>query len=80
MMVSDQLRAAIVASGKTHYRIGKDTDVNIRTIDRFVGEDMPIKSFTMDALCAYLGLELRPTKRKTRAKQTTNERQTTAGS
>ena len=69
MAVSDQLRQAIATSGKTHYRIGKDTGVNIRTIDRFVGEGIAIKSFNVDKLCDYFGLELSRKKRKRTAKK-----------
>ncbi len=59
MTVSDQLRDAIRRSGLTHYRIGTDTGINIRTIDRFVS-GKPMHSDTIDAVCEYLGLELRP--------------------
>ena len=58
MVVSEQLRKRIVDSGLTHYRIGTDTGINIRTIDRFIGEGIPVKSFTLDTLCEYFGLEL----------------------
>ena len=68
MAISDQLRDAIRNSGLTHYRIGTDTETNIRTIGRFVGEEKPIYSTTLDTLCQYFGLELRPV--RSRSKQT----------
>lgn len=65
MSVSQQLRDAITASKLTHYRIWKDTESTDRkvsscTIDRFMHETAEIRSSTFDALCEYLGLELRP--------------------
>ena len=69
MAVSEQLRKRIVDSGLTHYRIGTDTGINIRTIDRFIGEGIPIKSFTLDTLCEYFGLELAEEKPGTAPKE-----------
>lgn len=61
MTVSDQLRRAIIDSGLTHYRIGKDTGIDTKVIDRFVSGERPtIRSDTLDRLCEYLGLQLRP--------------------
>jgi len=68
-MVSDQLRQAIHASGLTNYRIGTDTDVNIRTVDRFVDAEKPMHTDTFDTLCDYFGLELCRKKGRTGAKQ-----------
>lgn len=76
MAVSDQLKRAIVESGLTHYRIGKDTGVNIRTIDRFIGESIQIKSTTLDTLCQYFGLELCKTKGARTGKQAGKSRKT----
>ena len=58
MSVSEQLRRVIRESGITHYRIGKDTGLVIRTIDRFVTEGTPTHTDTFDALSDYFGLEL----------------------
>ncbi|MSR60600.1 MAG: hypothetical protein EXS05_23660, partial [Planctomycetaceae bacterium] len=54
------LRAAIVDSGKTHYRIGKDAGVAAQIIDRFVsGKREDIRLATAAKLCEALGLELK---------------------
>ena len=69
MTVSEQLRKAVVASGQTHYRIGKETRVSTRILDRFVSGERPtLRSDTLDRLCKYLGLELQP-KKQTEKKQ-----------
>jgi DNA-binding Xre family transcriptional regulator len=63
--INEQLRKAIRATGETHYRIGKETGIDTRTLDRFMSGERPwLRSDTMDRLCEYLGLELRPKKRK----------------
>ena len=68
MTVTEQLRRTIISSGKTHYRIGKDTAVDIKAIDRFVSGERPtLRSDTLDKLCQYLGLELKPTERETKS-------------
>ena len=59
MTVSEQLKAAIRASNQTHYRIGKETGVDTRTLDRYMeGTRSHIRSDTIDLLCDYFGLEL----------------------
>jgi hypothetical protein len=78
MAISDQLRDAIRNSGLTHYRIGTDTGTNIRTIDRFVGEEKPIYSTALDVIGDYLGLELCRKKGQTAKKQPAKKRTTTA--
>jgi hypothetical protein len=57
--VCDQLRAAIVESGKTHYRIGKDAGVKPEVVARFVGGMRDIRGETFAKIAAALGLELR---------------------
>ena len=57
--ITDQLREAIRESGLTHYRLGKDSGVDIAAIDRFVAGREP-KGGTIDRLARILGLELRP--------------------
>ncbi len=69
MAVTEQLRRAIHESGKTHYRIWKDSDVDSRAIDRFVAGETDLKGATIDSLCDYFGLELRPKKTGTTVKQ-----------
>ena len=69
MTVTEQLRKVILASGETHYRIGKDAGVDTRTLDRFIAGERPfVRSDTLDKLCAYFGLELQP-KKQTDKKQ-----------
>ena len=63
MMVSDQLKAAIKASGETHYRIAKEAGVDSRTLDRFM-EGNHIRSDTIDLLCEHVAWELRRKKRR----------------
>ena len=71
MAVSDQLKDAIVNSGATHYRIGKDTGVSVKSIDWFVSGERPyLRSDTIDKLCEYFGLELSEKKTGTAVKQT----------
>ncbi len=68
MTVSERLRQTIQASNETHYRIGKETGVDISIIDRFVSGERPnIKAHTIDKVCDYLGLELCRKKRRKRA-------------
>ncbi len=77
MAISDQLRDAIRNSGLTHYRIGTDTGVHIRTIDRFVGEEKPIYSTALDVIGDYLGLELCRKRQRTGGKEAGKKRPTT---
>ena len=77
MTVTEQLKAAIKASGETHYRIAKNSGVDSRTLDRFMsGEQDDIKSRTIDLLCDYFGLQLVQTKR---AKPTASKKKKQTG-
>ena len=68
MAVTDQLRQAVIESGDTHYRIWKETGVDVRALDRFVnGETSGMRGHNIDRLCDYLGLELRPVKKPSTA-------------
>lgn len=67
MTISEQLRRAIVESGETHYRIGTEAGVPIKSLDWFVtGKRPELRSGTIDKLCEYFGLELCQKKRKGR--------------
>lgn len=67
MTVSEQLRQAIVDSGETHYRIGKEAGVPIKSLDWFISGQRPeLRSGTIDKLCEYFELELCPKKRRRR--------------
>jgi hypothetical protein len=57
--VCDQLRQAIEASGKTHYRIGKDARVKAEIVARFARQERDIRAETFAKIAAVLGLELR---------------------
>jgi hypothetical protein len=57
--VCAQLRAAIRASGKTHYRIGKDAGVKPEIVARFVRAERDVRAETFAKIAAALGLELR---------------------
>ena len=74
MTVSEQLRNAIEATivrGVTLYRIAKDSDVNWSALQRFVtDEQKEVRTGTVDRLCEYLGLELRPEKQAAKKRGT----------
>ena len=57
--VCRQLREAIEASGKTHYRIGKDAGVKPEIVGRFARHERDIRAETFAKIAAALGLELR---------------------
>ena len=61
MTVTEQLRKAIEASGKTLYRIGQDARVNEATLRRLM-EGRPVNSTTFDKLAAYFAMELQTKK------------------
>ena len=64
--VSEQLRKAVDASGKSRYRICKDLGISETTMSRFMASQRGLSLRLVDRLCAYLGLELRKTKQKGR--------------
>jgi DNA-binding Xre family transcriptional regulator len=68
-MISDQLRTTIENVDVTLYRVAKDAAVDWGTLQRFVdGRRANIRIDTVDKLCEYLGLELRPKKDKRRSR------------
>ena len=69
MGITDQLRAAIAQSGKTHYAIGKATGLDTRGLDRFVAGETTGTGRTIDLLCDYFGMTLTSPK-KNRAPST----------
>jgi transcriptional regulator with XRE-family HTH domain len=54
------LRAAIVRSGLTYYRIAKTTGIDEANLGRFARGEMSIRLDKADRLAAYLGLRLTP--------------------
>jgi transcriptional regulator with XRE-family HTH domain len=58
--VCDQLRDAVNRSGKTHYRVAKESGVSQPVLARFMGRQRDIRAATFAKIAAALGLELRP--------------------
>jgi hypothetical protein len=58
MTVCGQLREAILASGRTFYRIGKDSGVKPEVVGRFAKGQRDVRGETLDRIAAALGLEL----------------------
>ena len=56
--IGDQLRAAIKASGLTHYAIGKLAEVAPSVLDRFVSGERDLKLATAARIAESLGLAL----------------------
>jgi hypothetical protein len=64
-MIMEEIVKAIERSEKTRYRIAVDCGVDHTVIHRIVhGGSCSLK--TADRLCEYLGLELKPKKRRKR--------------
>ena len=64
-MILENIRKAIKKSGLSRYRVAKDTGVDQSVLFRILNNgSCSIK--TVDILCEYLGLELRPKQRKGR--------------
>ena len=55
---SDELRRAIERSGKTRYRISKDTGISEVVLCRFVQGQRGMGLKTIDVLWEYLGLRM----------------------
>jgi hypothetical protein len=65
MAISDDLREAIRSSGKSLTALAKDCGVPQPMLTRFMnGQDLRLA--TVDKLCSYFGLELRPADRPQR--------------
>jgi transcriptional regulator with XRE-family HTH domain len=63
VMIVETLRQAIETSGKTRAQIGRETGVDVAVLWKLVhGGTASIE--TLDILCRYFGLELRPKRRK----------------
>lgn len=57
--VSETLRAEIIKSDLTHYRLSQLSGVDTKVIDRFMsGERATLRSDTVDRLCTALKLKL----------------------
>jgi hypothetical protein len=67
-MILEGIRETIEKSGKSRYRISKDTGIDNSVLHRIVnGGSCSIE--TADILCKYLGLELKPKKKKRKRKK-----------
>jgi plasmid maintenance system antidote protein VapI len=60
------LRAAIVNSGLSHYRIAKDAGITADVVSRFVSGERQLRIESAGRIAQVLGLELLPQKRKTK--------------
>ena len=62
--ISDQLRAAIRASGLTHYRIAKEAGISPSMLDHFIRGERSLRLETVDKIAAALGYRLAPAQRR----------------
>jgi hypothetical protein len=62
--LSDQVRQAIDACGKTRYQISQDTGIDQATLCRFMGGKGGLSIPVLDTLGEYLDLEIRKRKAK----------------
>jgi plasmid maintenance system antidote protein VapI len=56
--IDEQLRAAIIASEATHYRLATNAGINPEIVGRFVRGERDIRLATAAKLAAVLGLRL----------------------
>ncbi|NLT75142.1 MAG: helix-turn-helix transcriptional regulator [Planctomycetes bacterium] len=62
-MIVETIKQAIEHSGKTRAEIGRETGVDVAVLWKLVhGGTASVQ--TLDTLCGYFGLELRPKRRK----------------
>lgn len=64
--ILEQLARAIEESDVTRYRISKDTGINQSVLLRIVKGTGGCNLETLDRLCQYLNLELRPVNTRSR--------------
>lgn len=58
--IDEALKAAIKASGLTHYAVAKLAEVSPAQIDRFMAGERDLRLSTAAAIASSLGMELRP--------------------
>jgi hypothetical protein len=58
-LINDQLREAIWGGGKSFYRLGLETGVSPKILDRFAAQKQDILMETAAKIADSLGLELR---------------------
>jgi hypothetical protein len=61
---SDQLRRAILDSGMTRYRISQESGIAESVLSRFVHQKQGLTSDSIDRLMDFLGLEIRPRRKR----------------
>lgn len=62
--MTDVLKTAIERSGKTRYQIAQDTGILQTSLSRFMRGETSLRLDKADVLAEYLGLELKPRRRK----------------
>ena len=67
-MLSNELKAAIAASGKSAYSLGHEAGVRPEIITRFLSGERDLRLETAGKIAAVLGQELRQAKRVTARK------------
>ncbi|MCA9099834.1 MAG: helix-turn-helix transcriptional regulator [Planctomycetales bacterium] len=67
---TEQLRQAIREAPVTRYQIWQDTGIGQPLLSKFLSGDCGLSLETVDTLTEYLGLELKPTKKRTRRRET----------
>lgn len=65
---SEQLRAAVLRSDKTRYRIAQETGIPEGNLSRFVNQGAGLSLASIDKLCECLGLNLTEPETKTTRK------------
>jgi len=65
-MILERIRQAIIRSGKTRYRISKDTGIDQAVLCKLMQDKKVCGIETADRLAVYLGLDLKPRQKKGR--------------
>jgi DNA-binding Xre family transcriptional regulator len=60
--IEQALRRAIAARKETRYATARNANVTYTTLARWLDKGSDIRLSTIEALCGYLGLELKPSK------------------
>jgi transcriptional regulator with XRE-family HTH domain len=60
---SERLRRFIVERGESLAQIGRATGISHAALSRFLRGERGLSTKTLDRLCLYLAVELRPTKK-----------------
>ena len=66
MKATDTLRQAMERSGLTRYQISQETGIAESVLSRFASGERTLSGQNIDKLADYLGLELKPKRRKGR--------------